>query len=192
MLEVARRRAWCLSLRTSSTSLPRRWSSVLHRLRLLSRMVGIRVRELGALLMCYPGGGFKTDSDISGNIATRERELRRWQPEEAPENGLSLDDQRSGPNQGWDQFEANKRLFGIDSKFDENAYTTTLDRSHPQYQQREAKAAKIAADIEGQASTSAHVAEERGLNVPDDSGMDEEDKYAILWTWVTQGADLWV
>jgi PAB1-binding protein PBP1 len=126
-----------------------------------------------------PGGGFKTDADISGNIATRERELRRWQPEETPENGLSLDEQHAAPGQGWNQFEANERLFGIKSEFDENIYTTTLDRSHPQYQQREAMAAKIAADIEGQTSTSAHIAEERGLNAPDDSGMDEEDKFVL-------------
>lgn len=46
-------------------------------------------------------------------------------------------------------------------------------------QRREAAAAKIAAEIEGQTTTglSAHVAEERGLTV-DDSGMDEEDKWA--------------
>lgn len=78
---------------------------------------------------------------------------------------------------GWDQFAANEKLFGVKSDYDENIYTTTLDRSHPEYQRLEAAAAKIAAEIEGQstAGLNAHVAEERGITV-DDSGMDEEDK----------------
>lgn len=124
------------------------------------------------------GGAFKTDTDISGNIAIRERELLRWQPEESPDNGLGLEEQQAAPGQGWNQFEANKRLFGITSEFDEEIYTTSVDRSHPEYQQRAAAAEKIAAELEGQISASAHIAEERGLNVPDDSGMDEEDKLA--------------
>ncbi|KAI5784584.1 hypothetical protein EDC01DRAFT_618501, partial [Geopyxis carbonaria] len=124
-------------------------------------------------------GTFKTDADISGNMALRERELHKWQPDESADSGLSLEEQNAGRGQGWNQFEANERLFGVTSDFDENIYTTQLDRSHPQYQQREAKAAKIAAEIEGSttAGVSAHVAEERG-HAPDDSGMDEEDKYS--------------
>ncbi|KAF8544066.1 hypothetical protein BDD12DRAFT_725027 [Trichophaea hybrida] len=125
-------------------------------------------------------GGFKTDSDISGNTAHRERELHRWQPDESPDVNTGLEDTSSGPGQGWNQFEANERLFGVKSDFDENIYTTKLDRDHPEYKTRAAAAARIAAEIEGQSTSglSAHVAEERGLVAPDDSGMDEEDKYS--------------
>lgn len=122
---------------------------------------------------------FKTDTDISGNQAIRERDLQPWQPDEGADSGLGLEDNTSrGNGQVWNQFEANERLFGVKSDFDENIYTTKLDRSHPEYSQREAAAAKIAAEIEGQstAGLNAHIAEERGLNVVDDSGMDEEDK----------------
>lgn len=107
----------------------------------------------------------------------RERELRKWQPEEAPSTALGLEES-SNSGQGWDQFAANEKMFNVVSTYDENIYTTTLDRSNPKYAELEAKAAKIAAEIEGQTSSSAHIAEERGLVVPDDSGMDEEDKWA--------------
>lgn len=123
-------------------------------------------------------GGFKTDTDISGNTAQRERELHRWQPDESAEVGLGLEDTSAGPGQGWNQFEANERLFGVKSDFDENIYTTKLDRDHPEYHRRAAAAARIAAEIEGQSSAglNSHVAEERGIATADDSGMDEEDK----------------
>lgn len=81
---------------------------------------------------------------------------------------------------GWDQFAENERLFGLKSNFDENIYTTKLDKSHPLYQQREAQAARIAKEIESQIVKNAHVAEERGAVWVDDSGMDEEDKYVWL------------
>lgn len=123
------------------------------------------------------GGGFKTDSDISANTAYRERELLRWQPDEVPDvsGGLEV---TSGSG-AWDQFETNERLFGVRSEFDENVYTTELNRDHPDYPRRAATAARIAAEIEGQSTTglSLHVAEERGhAAVHDDSGRDEEDK----------------
>ena len=105
-----------------------------------------------------------------------ERELHRWQPDESPEVGHGLVDTAPSPSQGWNQFEANERLFGVKSDFDENLYTTKLDRDHPEYQRRAAAAARIAAEIEGQISHNSHVAEERGLTLPDDSGLDEEDK----------------
>jgi PAB1-binding protein PBP1 len=91
--------------------------------------------------------------------------------------GGGLEDSSSGAGQSWNQFEANERLFGLKSDYDENIYTTTLDRSHPDFNRRSAAAAKIVAELEGQSSAglSAHMAEERGLTV-DDSGMDEEDK----------------
>ena len=123
------------------------------------------------------GGGFKTDSDISGNTVLRERELHRWQPDEVPGVSDGMEDTSGGTGQAWDQFEANERLFGIKSDFDEEIYTTKLDRDHPEYPRRAATAARTAAEIEGQsiAGLSSHVAEERG-HVHDDSGMDEEDK----------------
>ena len=76
----------------------------------------------------------------------------------------------------WDQFEANERLYGVKSDYDENLYTTAIDRTNPLYKQRLAAAERIAREIEGASAMNSHVAEERGLILGDDSGMDEEDK----------------
>ncbi|KAI9835570.1 MAG: hypothetical protein M1819_002021 [Sarea resinae] len=117
---------------------------------------------------------FKTDSDISGNFAMPVRNLQRWEP--ADDSGLDLS-LESGGNTGWDQFEANERLYGVKSDYDENIYTTAIDRSNPLYKQRAAEAERIAREIEGQATANVHLAEERGLR-GDDTGIDEEERYS--------------
>lgn len=120
-----------------------------------------------------PGvSGFRTDADISGNLAGRERELQKWEPSADTPVDMSLD--QSG--QGWDQFETNARLYGVQSDYDESFYTTTIDKTNPRYKQVEAEAERIAREIEGSSTMNAHIAEERGLKPLDDSGIDEEMK----------------
>ncbi|KAL4868113.1 hypothetical protein BDV12DRAFT_106125 [Aspergillus spectabilis] len=119
--------------------------------------------------------GFKTDTDISGNLAIRERTLKRWEPATDANADLSLES-ASAATKTWDQFETNARLFGATSSYDEDLYTTRIDRSDPAYKQKEAEAARIAREIETSEVDNAHVREERGLQAPD--GGDEEDKYS--------------
>lgn len=129
-----------------------------------------------------PAGNFRTDADIAGNLASRERELHRWQPDEKTAE-LSLEETNQTSGQSWDQFEANERLFGVKSDFNPDIYTTKVDRSHPLYQQRDAIAQKIAREIESQGvgpNMNPHLAEERGLSWGDDSGKDEEDRYGAV------------
>lgn len=123
---------------------------------------------------------FRTDAEISGNLDVRQRELQRWQPGADTEIDLSLED--SGATGTWDQFAANERLYNVRSDYDENMYTTSIDRSDPRYKQREAEAARIAREIERSAPVNAHVAEERKMNAETDAGLDEEDKYDIKRT----------
>lgn len=78
----------------------------------------------------------------------------------------------------WDQFTANEKLFGVKASFDEDVYTTKLDRSAPDFKERERRAQKLANEIVAAATSNPHVAEERGLAV-DDSGVNEEDKYVF-------------
>ncbi|RCK55188.1 PAB1-binding protein 1 [Candida viswanathii] len=118
-----------------------------------------------------PRLGFKKDSDISGQIAIKERELQRWVPDDDVE--LTLEDDGGE----WDQFKVNEEKFGVESTYDEHLYTTRIDTSAPDYHERVARAEKIAKEIEQQATTDRHILEERGIQV-DDSGMDEEDKYS--------------
>ena len=75
----------------------------------------------------------------------------------------------------WDQFEANEQRFGITSDYDENIYTTKIDKNNPLYKIREAEAERIAREIEGDTSNNAHMREERGLHHEDD-GLNEEEK----------------
>ncbi|SNX84352.1 related to PBP1 - Pab1p interacting protein [Melanopsichium pennsylvanicum] len=82
------------------------------------------------------------------------------------------------PTKGWDQFAANEARFGIKSNYDDNLYTTKLDRSGKDFREREREADRIAREIMGQATNNPHLAEERGQ--ADDSGVNEEDKYGAV------------
>ncbi|KAL3435241.1 hypothetical protein BDV09DRAFT_76007 [Aspergillus tetrazonus] len=129
-------------------------------------------------LSAKPNGattGFRTDADISGNLAIRERALKRWEPGTDASADLSLESTSTALKQ-WDQFETNARLFGATSSYDEDMYTTRIDRSDPTYKRKEAEAARIAREIENSDTDNAHVREERGLQAPD--AGDEEDKYS--------------
>ncbi|KAJ1940461.1 poly(A)-binding protein binding protein, partial [Kickxella alabastrina] len=128
--------------------------------------------------------GFKTDADISrmgSQIAARE--LHRWVPDESVELGgleSGLDHPAAG-SQSWDQFATNEQLFGLTTDFDEEIYTTKLDRTRADYKEREREAIRIAQEIQSTPFANSHVAEERQEVAGDDSGvMDEEDRYGAV------------
>ncbi|KAG0024632.1 hypothetical protein BGZ82_010383 [Podila clonocystis] len=127
--------------------------------------------------------GFKTDTDISRSGDIRERDLKKWAPEEHTGLGGIEDDlgdsHMHSTNTSWDQFAANERLFGVRTDFNEEIYTTKLDRSGVDYKAREQQAIQIANEIQQSTSTNVHMQEERGLSI-DDSGMDEEDRYGAV------------
>ena len=77
----------------------------------------------------------------------RERELQAWQPD-AP-NAPQDETFGATGNLSWDQFAVNEQLFGVKTNFDEEAYTTRLDRSGPDFRERERKAQRIANEILG-------------------------------------------
>ncbi|KAG2017742.1 hypothetical protein CC2G_007227 [Coprinopsis cinerea AmutBmut pab1-1] len=136
------------------------------------------------------GDSFRTDTEISGKKApARERELKAWADDDTPGLPPVNDDDTFGPNASagnWDQFSANEKLFGVKASFDENVYTTKLDRNAPDFKERERKAMRIANEIMGSAANNPHIAEERGLI--DDSGINEEDKYGA----VVRGANAYI
>ena len=90
------------------------------------------------------GGGLATDADISGGArpelygrkleaasawvspADKAAVMEGGLEDEAPMGGGRRG--RSSGAGGWDQFEENRRRFGVKAEFDENAYTTKLDR----------------------------------------------------------------
>ncbi|KAJ1878257.1 poly(A)-binding protein binding protein [Coemansia sp. RSA 486] len=128
-------------------------------------------------------GGFKTDTDISRTGGQgSERELHRW----VPDDGVDMGGLESGfegsakAGESWDQFATNEKLFGLTTDFDEEIYTTKLDRTRADYKEREREAIRIAQEIQNAPYLNSHVAEERQEIVADDGTMDEEDKYGAV------------
>ena len=125
---------------------------------------------------------FRTDADIASSTLRSngvsqqiERPLQRWIPgANTPDIDTSLEapSSNAGGGAGWDQFAANERLYGVQSSYDENIYTTALpDRTDPGYKRREAEAARIAREIERNGASRAALAAET-------DERDEEDKYS--------------
>lgn len=106
--------------------------------------------------------------------------MKAWVPDASFEVDGSLEKSSGGGGGGgaWDQFAENERLFGLKTDYDENIYTTSIDKSHPQYKERLAAAERKAREIERSVAATSHVAEERVMDfVGGDDQRDEEDKY---------------
>jgi PAB1-binding protein PBP1 len=125
------------------------------------------------------GASFSTDSEISrkdvNNLYGRTLESASSWLGDGDDGGLGDGSSKGGK---WNQFEANKELFGVESTYDENLYTTALKKTDLSDEQR-LKAERIAAEIEGTVDSNPHMQEERGQKVADD-GMDEEDRYSSV------------
>lgn len=142
--------------------------------------------------------GFRTDTEISGGKGGRSRDLVAADSAWTTGGGSRadallgpLDDKDKGSrrkpfpqnnNSGlrgtigeWDQFRANQELFNVNATFDENLYTTELDKSQID-NKKIAEAERLAREIENTASTNVHIAEERGQILEGD--YDEEDRYS--------------
>ncbi|KAL4583661.1 hypothetical protein LXL04_008243 [Taraxacum kok-saghyz] len=138
-----------------------------------------------------------TDSLISrSRHVDLERELEPWVPDddniEIPELDNTFDRHW---NRGWDQFETNAALFGVKSTFNEELYTTKLDRG-PQMRELERQALRIAREIEGEDTQDLHLAEERGIHFHSSFDLDEETKYSSVFRGVDDSGydehdDIW-
>lgn len=76
---------------------------------------------------------------------------------------------------GWDQFQANEKLFNVKGGFDESVYTTVLDTSQVSVSDQH-RAARLAREIQSAEHDNPHIAEERNQTVA--TGLDEEDRYS--------------
>ncbi|KAD6794719.1 hypothetical protein E3N88_05615 [Mikania micrantha] len=120
------------------------------------------------------------DSSISqSRHVDLERELEPWVPDDGNPECPELDNTFDRHwNRGWDQFEANATLFGVKSTFNEELYTTKLDRG-PQTRELEKEASRLAREIEGEDTQDLHLAEERGIQFHK-FDLDEETKYSSV------------
>ncbi|KAL5579527.1 hypothetical protein UlMin_011969 [Ulmus minor] len=109
------------------------------------------------------------------------RELAPWVPDEDVPQRPELENIFDGPwkSRGWDQFRANEALFGVKSTFDEELYTTKLERGSLT-REREKEAQRIAREIEGEETLDLHLAEERGLPLSENSGIDDETRFSSV------------
>ncbi|KAJ7951548.1 polyadenylate-binding protein-interacting protein 3-like [Quillaja saponaria] len=121
------------------------------------------------------------DSSISQSHHVEvERELEPWVPDEDDPQFPELENIFDGHwNRGWDQFETNKTLFGVKSTFNEELYTTKLEKG-PQMRELEREALRIAREIEGEETQDLHLAEERGIDLHEDFEIDEETKFSSV------------
>lgn len=121
------------------------------------------------------------DSAIShAHHLEAERELERWTPGADDPECPELEDIFDGTwNRNWDQFETNETLFGVRSTFDEELYTTKLERG-PRMRELEREATRIAREIEGEDTRDLHLAEERGIQFDEAFDVDEEIKYSAV------------
>mmetsp|Transcript_1405 Transcript_1405/g.2836 ORF Transcript_1405/g.2836 Transcript_1405/m.2836 type:complete len:581 (+) Transcript_1405:148-1890(+) len=95
-----------------------------------------------------PRKGFATDAEISRKEAESSRDLVPWAGGEHGAGG-GLED---GPNDSkWDQFSVNEKMYGISSTYNEDLYTTKLDKNAIPLAKRE-QADRIAREIESGAS----------------------------------------
>lgn len=94
---------------------------------------------------------FRTDTDISQKRLNpgRERELQVWQPDTNAPPIAGVDDAfgTSSGDTAWDQFAVNENLFGVTGSFNEDDYTTKLDRNAAGFKEREIEAQRIATEI---------------------------------------------
>ncbi|XP_027125864.1 polyadenylate-binding protein-interacting protein 3 isoform X2 [Coffea arabica] len=122
------------------------------------------------------------DSFISqSRRAEMDRELERWVPEDDDPVCPELENIFDGHwDRGWDQFQANETLFGVKSTFNEELYTTKLEKG-PQMKELEREALRIAREIEGEDTHDLHLAEERGLQLHEKFEVDEETKFSSVF-----------
>ncbi|KAJ8445563.1 hypothetical protein Cgig2_012451 [Carnegiea gigantea] len=113
------------------------------------------------------------------------KELQPWMPDEDDLQCPELENIFDSPWTGsWDQFKVNETLFGVKSTFNEELYTTKLERG-PQMRKLEEEALRIAREIEGEETHDLHLAEERSIYPNGNLDVDEETKYSS----VSRGVD---
>ena len=124
-------------------------------------------------------GNFETDFDISKKKKPKleKKNLIHYKINEGEE--IYTDSLEDNTNEKWDQFEINKMKYNVKSTYDENNYTTTLDKKNISNEQKN-KAEKIIKEImrDSNKDTNIHVLEDRGLIEEND--LDEEDKYSSV------------
>lgn len=131
---------------------------------------------------------FETDIQISQKNQSKKKQekLVKYQVDEKDKNiysNQSLEDEINDNenNKKWDQFEVNKKKYNVISTYDENLYTTTLDKNKISKELND-YADKIIHEIKNSSNNekNVHILEDRGIIDERDGDIDEEDKYSSV------------
>ena len=117
------------------------------------------------------GGGNSRAEALMGSLGDKDNKGPRRKPFNNPNPNAGL----RGNIGEWDQFQANQELFNVKASYDENLYTTELDKSQID-NKKIAEAERLAREIENTTTSNIHMAEERGHKLEGD--FDEEDLYS--------------
>jgi hypothetical protein len=130
---------------------------------------------------------FETDLQISKKSQKREKGEKKLVKYEINENNKnkfafqSLEDDFGKDEEKLDQFEINKKRYNIVSTYDENLYTTKLDKKNITKEQQD-YADKIYNEIKNSSSNekNIHILEDRGIIDERDGDINEEEKYSSV------------
>ena len=139
-------------------------------------------------ILKYIKSNFETDLQVSKKNAKNDKEEKKLVKYEVNENekniftNKALEDDLNDKNDAkWDQFEINKKKYNVVSTYDENLYTTKLDKSKITKEQND-YAEKIYNEIKNSSynEKNIHILEDRGIIDEKDGDYDEEDKYSSV------------
>ena len=127
---------------------------------------------------------FMIDSQISKKnyISKKEEKLVKYEIKEEDNNkylNQKLEDENDDEN--WDQFELNKKMYNVVSTYDENLYTTKLDKDKISEEEK-IIVDKMYKEIMSSDSKEKdlQVLEDRGIIKQKEDEFDEEDKYSSV------------
>ena len=135
-----------------------------------------------------PKNNFEIDSEISKKKYNKNKEekLVKYKVNEEDKNifsNQSLEDEINNKNndENWDQFEVNKKKYNVISTYDENLYTTVLDKNKIPKELND-YADKIYNEIKNssQNEKNIHILEDRGIIQEADGDINEEEKYSSV------------
>ena len=127
---------------------------------------------------------FKLDSDISNinNIysSKAEEKLVKYEVKEEDKNIYMNKKLEDDEDENWDQFELNKKMYNVVSTYDENLYTTKLDKNKITEEDKK-YADKMYKEIMSSSNNEKdiHILEDRGI-IQENDDFDEEDKYSSV------------
>ena len=127
---------------------------------------------------------FKLDSDISNinNIysSKAEEKLVKYEVKEEDKNIYMNKKLEDDEDENWDQFELNKKMYNVISTYDENLYTTKLDKNKITEEDKK-YADKMYKEIMSSSNNEndIHILEDRGI-IQQNYDFDEEDKYSSV------------